>query len=342
MKKHLVLTRTWSRLTTIAASLAMAAAIAVPGASAQNAGETKVPVAFFVSGLTSFTQPSVDELKKAYANRVALSVFNDNFNPQTQVSQCQDAITAQRFKAFIVEPTDGGPLVPCTQAAIKSGIKVVSVDDPPIGPDPLSEKIQVPGQVGMDLISIGVDVKAAVDMTLQACGNLDPCNIAMLVAVPTFGYTAYKRQHELDEFKAHPNIHVVAENVTGFDSPDKAEAAIRTDLLKSPNINVILGDDDSTLSGAERAVAAVGKTPEIKLIGDGANKYGVAAVAAGRWFGTVADLPRTGARTAERMALDAVDGKPIAHVVVIQQLQERVCPRAEVVRACAAKFKAEW
>jgi ribose transport system substrate-binding protein len=339
--KQLFAGRSSTLILGLSAALALAVTIAPLSASAQEA-KAKVPIAFLVSGLTSFTQPSVAELKKDFPDRVELSVFNDNFNPQTQVSQCQDALTTQRFKGLIVEPTDGGPLVPCTQAAIKAGMKVVSLDDPPIGPDPLSEKIQVPGEVGMDLISLSVDVKAAVDLVTKACGTQDPCNVAMLVAVPTFGYTAYKRQHELDAFKGHPSIHVVAESVTGFDAADKAESAIRTDLLKTPNINVILGDDDSTLRGAERAVVSAGKADTIKLIGDGANEYGVAAVAAGRWYGTVADLPRTGARTAERMVLEAVDGKTIAHPVVIQQLQETVCPNAEVVRACAGKFKAEW
>src|SRR5206468_1664439 len=108
----------------LAVSLPLAAALAVSAASAQDSGQ--IPIATFSQGLTSYTQPGLEEIKQRFADKVSLTIFNANFNPQTQVTQCQDAITTKRFKGFLMHAANGAAITPCVRNAIQAGIKVTS------------------------------------------------------------------------------------------------------------------------------------------------------------------------------------------------------------------------
>jgi ribose transport system substrate-binding protein len=327
------------RFICLAASLPLAATLAASSVRAQDAG--KIPIAAFTTALQTYTQNAFDEITSKFGDKISMQIYNPNFNPATQVSQCQDAITTKRFKGFLLHAIDGAALVPCAKAAIAAGIKVVSWDFPPIGTDPMSEEIQVPGQSGAEITSLRIDVGATVGLTVKACGNENPCNVVMLVAVPTYGYAAMKRKETLEAFKKYPNIKVAGEYVLGYEKPEKAEAAIRTELLKGTP-HVILGDDDGSYPGVERAVVAAGKLGQIKLVSAGANRNGVNAVREGKMFGDVVVLPKSGARNSAAMLIDAIEGKTIAKPVLLNQEEQDVCPNAVVVKECADKFTAEW
>ena len=334
----------WWNLLLFLAMLALTAAAALPAAAARSHERAASPaqIAIFVNGLTSYTQPALDYAKKHFAGKAKFDVFSGNFDPQKMVSQCQDALVKNKYQGWVVYPADNGSMVPCVKDAIKQGVKVSGWDYPPLGPDPLSEKIQVPGMVGQDILSLRIDVAAAVALTKRACAGKNPCKVAMLIAIPTFGYTAVKLKQTLAAFKKLPNIKVVSQSTIGFDAPDKAYNAIQTALQKDPDLNVVLGDDDSGIPGAERAVKEAGKSKQVKLIGDGANKYGVRAIRDGRWFGTVVALPKTGIRNSVQMVLDALQGKPIKRRVILNELESKACKNGIVDRSCARRFIAEW
>src|SRR5262249_16052235 len=159
----------------------------------------------FVNGLTSYTQPALAYAKKVFAGKAKFDVFSGNFDPQKMVSQCQDALVKD-YQAWIVYPADNGSMISCVKQAIKQGVKVAGWDYPRVGPERLSEKIQIPGMVGQDILSLRLDVAAAVALTKRACAGINPCKVALLIAIPTFGYTAVKLKQELAAFKKLKNV----------------------------------------------------------------------------------------------------------------------------------------
>lgn len=323
--------------------LVMLAAVVAAGtvsvASSHSAAKTRI--ALFVS-ITSYNNPAYEYVKKKYGAQVSIDRYSPDFDSRKQVGQCQDVLNAKRYQAWIINPVDGASLVPCVKKAIQAGVKVVSWNYPPIGRDPNGERIQVPGLVGLVLLSLRLDVSAAMTMLRRACAGRNPCKVAMLIGEATYGYSAYKRNFTLAALKKYPSIKLVSQSITGFDNPAKVQQAVTTILQKTPDVHVIIGDDDSGMPGAERALKAAGATGKVKLIGDGANKFAVQAIRDGRMYGTVLALPRSSLTVATKLALDAVNGRPITRRIFIDQLLPSPCKNAIVDRTCAKKLVAEW
>jgi ribose transport system substrate-binding protein len=319
---------------------------AATGASTASSSTTssarKANIAVFVPSLTSYTQPYVTYLRSHYGSQADFVVFNGDFQATKQVQQCQDALSAGKYQAFLIQPADGGPLVPCVKQAIAKGVKVAGVSYPPIGADPLSKDIQVPGLTGQVLLSADGDPGAAVALAKKACAGASPCKVMMLEAVPTFGFTAVKRRQELALFKKDPSIKVVNESVIGFTAPAKAQSAVATQLQKNPDLKVVLGDDDGSLPGVINALASAGKADQVKIIGDGGNRQTVKDIVAGKVFGTIVSLPVSGASVATQMLLDAIAGRTIAQPTQFVPDLSKACPDSIIDQSCAAQFRAEW
>jgi ribose transport system substrate-binding protein len=254
----------------------------------------------------------------AAANNASVKMFNANNDPSTQLSQCKEAITSGAYQAIVLYPVNGAAAVPCAVQAIQAHIPIVPVDAP-VGPNPTSTQIQVPGIKAQVLGSaLAIDASAAVSLVKQACSHFPaPCTIVQTEAIPAYFYSTYKVSHEQPQFKAL-GYKILATPVIGnFDSPDGTKAAIETVLAKNPNIDVILSDDDSSVQGAVQ-LKKQGKLPHTLIVGDGGSKLAVAAIKQGYEFGTSLSVPRSESSQAVRDALALVRGTPIAKPVETQ------------------------
>ena len=92
--------------------------------------------------------------------------------------------------------------------------------------------------------------------------------------------------------KKFPNIKVVAEQ-EGKYLANTGRTAMQNMLQAHPDVNVAGSSGDQMTAGMEQAVKSAGLTGKVELIGNGASIPGVAAVRAGRWYATVANLPYT-------------------------------------------------
>ena len=127
--------------------------------------------------------------------------------------------------------------------------------------------------------------------------------------------------------KGHSEIQQVAEGEDFF-TPAKGLAAAQTMLQSNPDINLIVASDQ----GIEGAVRVVGKN--VGLVGYGGSAAAKAGIIAGRWFGSVWQVPATEGRLAGECAVSAVrTGK----VCPTPNLPLRIVTKANV-----SKYKAEW
>ena len=147
----------------------------------------------------------------------------------------------------------------------------------------------------------------------MACAKLNPCNVVYepgdntlpAEVVRTGAFNAY--------LKKHPNIKVLAEQ-QGQYLAGPGRAAMQNMLEAHPDINVAASSGDQMTAGMAQAVKAAGDSGKVKLIGNGASVPGVAAVKAGQWYATVANVPYTEGYLAAEYAIEAAKGTPLSKI----------------------------
>jgi ABC-type sugar transport system substrate-binding protein len=81
----------------------------------------------------------------------------------------------------------------------------------------------------------------------------------------------------------------------------------------------------------------------VKLVGNGASVPGVAAVKAGRWYATVANLPYTEGYLGAKYAIMAATGTPLSKIPpFVDDLKYSPVGTTIITKANASKFKAQW
>lgn len=269
-----------------------------------------------------------------------VEAFDAGFNPEEQLNQLEDAITSGNFDAFIIYSVDGVGITIGVDAAAAAGIPVISLDAP-IGPDRTS---LVPYEnVAAQIARTGAGDGALIgEAIVMACEGNDDCQVAFMIGFQGFPL-------DLDRFTAvgeilaqYDNISIVANQAAeyledvGFD--------VATDMLQAnPDIDVIASVGDQMILGAELAVQDAGLEGQVALIGQGGNQDAYNAVADGRWFATIANIPYTNGRIAGQMALQALDGTLITRSVnMYDQSPPYPASGAVITQENAANFTPEW
>ncbi len=290
-------------------------AAAGTSASTTSSAGKKANIAFFTAALqNTYTAAALDGMKQAAApSGTSIQVFDANYDARKQAAQIQDAITSGKFDGFLILPVDP-TIIPKVKEAIAQKIPVVS-HDIPLGTDPSTVKPQVPGQNASVLRAVTDDGKTIGELIVEACADLDPCKVGILTGVPTLPFDKAKIDAVKSVLAEHPSIEVVGTAAGQYLSGPGRKAA--QDLLQAHgDMNVLAANGDPMAIGAEQAIKAAGKSDQIKIVGAGATKPGVANVKAGRWVGTTTYLPTTEGRIAMGLLLDAVNGKKVVGVGV--------------------------
>jgi ribose transport system substrate-binding protein len=130
------------------------------------------------------------------------------------------------------------------------------------------------------------------ELALQACkaAGESPCTIARIGGLPQFATEQLLTKGSQDTIAAAGSAAKLVSTVYagGYTANDGLKAA--QDLLTAhPDLDVILGPDP-LLKGIEQAVGKSGK--HVQLVGLAGTKYGMTAVADGRYFGEVVFFPK--------------------------------------------------
>jgi ribose transport system substrate-binding protein len=291
--------------TTSAASAAGGQTTSSSGASsaAKHVNLTFLDAAATTYGIAMEVQARQD----AAADNASIKVQDANFDPQRQNAQCQDAVASHQVQGLLIYAVDNAAIVPCVRSAAAAGIKVASLEGQ-IGPKLCTDKgHQVPG------ITLEVYYCADgfgtfwTDMLVKGCGT-KPCNVAVFTGPPSYALVAREFAALQTALKAHPNIKILAHYTPGYDAAQQAAASTRTLMLKYPQTNVILEDDDSSAAGVVQTLKQLGKTNSVKVIGTGANKAAVQRIKDGTEFGSILDTPRTDTTEAINDILKVIRG----------------------------------
>jgi ribose transport system substrate-binding protein len=280
-------------------------------AAATTASDKPVRIAFFSGAFgNSWYKGYLEGVEKtAKADNATVEAFDANFDAQKQYTQMQDAITSGDFDAFAVTALDGPALAPLIEQAKEKGIPVVGLGTA-LGTDYVTPDPQVDGVVGVVTAPAATDGKNNVALIEQACEGKDPCEVAYILGLKSYGYDTARLKAIQDGLKSSPNIKIVAVVEGGF----LADPAFKVtqDLLQAhKDLDVIATSGDQMTNGAEKAVDDAGRSEEIVLLGAGASQIAYDAIKEGRWAGSTVHMPRAGGEVGGQMMIDAVRGKPI-------------------------------
>ena len=316
--------------------LALAASAVATGVASAGADSKSAPRIAYLSFAVanSYDAPMLAAAKKvAKAQGGKVTVFDAANDPKKQLQQLQTAATSKQYDAIVVQPIFGPQLIPTIRSAIKSGLKVVNMDQI-LGTNPGTAEPPVRGMSGnVVFVQTKIGTKQG-GLVVAACAALkaNPCKVGYLYSVKVSSLDTAIRKG-FDSVTNGHNIDVVAEGET-FYQPANALKASQTMLQAQPELNVIVGADQGA-TGAQQALNG----QKVTLIGYGGGQVGLNAVKSGQWFGTVMQRPATEGKLAMQCAIKAVKtGKGCGGIDVLNGL-----PNGGVVtKANASKFKAEW
>ena len=326
-------TRFAAAATALLAVCAAAAVVAGGAAGGKTAKPVRVAYLSFAVA-NSYDAPMLAAAKAvAKAQGAKVTVLDAANDTKKQLSELQTAVSSKQYDAVIVQPIFGPQLIPTIKQAIKSGLKVVNIDQI-LGTNPGTAAPPVAGLSG-NVVFVQTQIgRKQGGLVVKACAalNANPCKVGYLYSVKVSSLDTAIRKG-FDAATAGHGIQVVAEGETFF-NPANALKSSQTMLQAHPDLNVIVGADQGA-TGAQQALNG----QKVTLVGYGGGGVGLKAVASGAWFGTVMQRPATEGKLGMQCAIKAVrTGKGCGGIDVLASL-----PNGGVVtKANASKFKAEW
>jgi ribose transport system substrate-binding protein len=317
------------------AALVVTALVAAAAGATRSKASAPVRVAYLSYAVAnSYDAPMLAAAKAvAKAQGAKVTVFDAANDPKKQLTELQTVASSKQYQAIIVQPIFGPQLTTAIKSAIKSGIKVVNMDQN-LGTNPGSVAPPVAGLAGNVIFVQNEIGERQGGLVVKACAelNANPCKVGYLYSVKVSSLDTAIRK-AFDAATAGHNIQVVAEGET-FYNPANALKASQTMLQAHSDLNVIVGADQGA-TGAQQALSG----QKVTLIGYGGGGVGLKAVSSGAWYGTVVQRPATEGKLAMQCAIKAVKtGKRCGGIDVLKGLPDN----GVVTQANASKFKAEW
>lgn len=270
----------------------------------------------------------------AAANNINMVEFDAQFTFDRQVSQFQDVVATGQYDGIIISALGGAAHIPDILDALDAGIKVVGLNQV-IGTDFTTVEPQVPGMSAMVFeppYQRGVRLG---ELTVQACEGLDPCNVVYFYGIKGIPLDVAVRQG-WDDTVAGSGVTEVAEAEGNYLGPDVGLAAMQDILVRTSDIDLVLGADQS-MQGAEIALNEAGMT-DVRILGFGGSGAGVAAVKEGRWWGNLYGAPYTEGQLSMEAMVAALDGNDLGGVDPSQSVPNR----GLMTQDNADEFDAQW
>jgi ribose transport system substrate-binding protein len=273
----------------------------------------------------------------AKAGNVKLTVFDGQFNANTQVNQLRDALVSKKYDAWFVYPADGGPLTTTIKQAIKQGVKVGCALIP-CGPNIRATKVQIPGQVVYVGVPFFRNGQLLGQLVEQGCKGVNPCKVFWMPGLPTLPLEKARTDGLYSVIKKDKHIQVVATQPGGYLAAP-AFTATQNVLQAHPDVNVIVSSGDQMIAGAVRAEKAAGKSG-IKMYGNGCTFEAKQLILKGTQTGCMVYLPRSEGRTITSLLIGAVNGSKKTGISIDPLTTSPIGPLG--TKTNIAKFKPEF
>lgn len=293
-------------------------------ASGSSSGGKKAHIAYLVAtqaagypqGMLAAAKPAA---QKAGAT---MQVFDAQFDPGKQVSQCQDAVTSKQYNVIVTLPAASPPMAVCARIAKAAGIPVIAANTP-IGSNVTVGQPTVPGVTSQVLIPAATAYGSKSgyglhDLLVPLCKTVKgKCDIAFIQGVTALALTgsATTAMNQL----VKENGWSLAGTCSGQYQRAGGLKCMQDLLQKDPHINVVFSQSDDMAHGAEQAILAAGKTigtgKDIQIATQGGSDTGIASIRSGKWWGSILSLAEPEGRIPIELAVKAVNGQQVPNFV---------------------------
>lgn len=287
-------------------ALAMTAAAALTAMSASaNAEDCKLGIAMYTLGAPYFAA------QEATARRVAeeagcevLSADGQN-DMVKQIGDIEDMV-ASGINVLIVNPRDALGLVPAVNAASAAGVHVVAIDSTLDPSADFITQIQSSNEANGELVGDWLAKKMGDTPIKMALLSGDQGNL--VGRDRRLGVIRGLIDSQLNNF-GRAQVEIVGQGWGGWSTEGGLDAM--EDLLTAhPDINVVLGENDSMVLGARAALQAAGGLDDVLLVAaaDG-QKEALDLIKSGDYGVTGLNNPNIIAETAVKIGLQALNGE---------------------------------
>ena len=282
----------------------LAVAMSVASFGAAQAADCKVGIAMYTLGAPYFAAQvaaAEDQAKKAGCEVTSADGQNDMAK---QIADVEDMV-AKGVNLLILNPRDPEGLVATADAATAAGVKVVVMDSS------ISTKANVVTQVRSSNDQNGYLVGQWLANEMKG----KPLKIILLSGDKG---NEVGRDRRLGVFKGLVEGQLVNDGKVSFEvvgqgwggwAHEGGLAAMEDLLTAHPDANVVLGENDSMVLGAMKALEAQGKTDVLALAAADGQKEALALIKEGKYGATGLNDPDLVARTAIDIGLKALKGE---------------------------------
>lgn len=242
------------------------------------------------------------------AEGVELMVFDAQFDPQKQLSQCQDAV-AQGVDAIVAMPAAGTPLIPCAAEAGAADIPFLVINQP-LGTSVETGEPTAEGVSAQIMTPLAKIAEGQIAQVVAACGGIDPCDVVYLGAAQLLPQTETAFQNELGKAESeNPNIKVT----TAEAGADRAGGlkAMQDTLQRISKPSVVTSPNTEPMEGATQALTEAKLTlgKDVKIVANGASVAQIARVKSGEYLSTYVQLPASETLVALDFTLRLIAGE---------------------------------
>lgn len=210
-----------------------------------------------------------------------------------------------RIGALAVTPSGSREVVPAIGKANQAGIPVVVVDTRLDGKAATDAGIRTASFVGSDNYRGG---RIIGEYLVKASGGA--AQVAILEGIPGHETGDSRIRGFRDATKDTPGVQVVASQPANWER-DQGFTVFQNMLQANPSIDTVFACNDMMALGAIEAIAAAGKTGQIRVLGFDAVQDARKAIAAGTMAATVAQFPDEMGRVAVESAVKAMKGESV-------------------------------
>ena len=231
---------------------------------------------------------------------VELTVVDAGDDATKQVSDIEDLVSKQ-VSVLIVNPVDSDAVTGAVEAAVKKGVKVISVDRAVNGVD-------IDCQIASDNVA---GAELATQYIVDTLGE----GIKVAELQGTSGASAAIDRGTGFHNIADSKLEVVASQTANFDRTE-GMSVMENMLQANGDIEAVFAANDEMALGAVEAISGAGK--DILVVGFDATDDAVEAIKEGRMSATIAQQPALIGSTAIENAVKLINGESIAKEIPVE------------------------
>ncbi|WCB94914.1 Ribose import binding protein RbsB [Baekduia alba] len=275
-----------------------------------------IRLAFFTDALDNkYVLNATNAAKKVAAEEgVKMDVLSADWNPGTQLTQVQDAVSSHKYDALVVEAVDGDVVCKALKDAAKTGMPVIVFDVPICGD---YAKLYTDGMVafsGYDTVAAGRYLVQGLAQGIKEKGLTGKVPVGYVTGPQAVAISRVFDKTVKDELKKFPNLDLVA-TVNGQWDPAKAYTATQDLIQSHPEIRGVMYTEDAMSAGAgTKALAEAGALGKTVVAGMGGTQQAFDLIKTGEMSSTVMLLGETEAANGAKLAILHLEGKPLTAV----------------------------